>query len=208
VHDTWDPLGLRGTGSHDFSVRGSRVPDGHVLDFGRMAPTCDAPISRVPTFVLFSAGIAAVVLGIATGAQEALVALATQKRPVQSSRTLGEFAVAQDDMARNDTALRAARAHLIETSGAVWEAVRDGSRVSTEARLAVRLAATHATEVCVGVVSRCVALAGGSAVPSRSPFAVALRDISTAAAHVMVSARAFETGGRFQLGFPIDPATF
>ena len=32
IHDNWDPTGLAGTGSHDYSAEGAWVPDEHAME--------------------------------------------------------------------------------------------------------------------------------------------------------------------------------
>ena len=64
ILDTWHSIGLRGTGSHDFAVADVFVPATHSLSF-RESPVEPGPLYAVPTIAMFSAGLAAVPLGIA-----------------------------------------------------------------------------------------------------------------------------------------------
>jgi indole-3-acetate monooxygenase len=60
----------------------------------------------------------------------------------------------------------------------------------------------------VKTVDRCFHAGGGTAVYATSPLQRCFRDAHTAAAHIMVSPRSFETAGRHLLGLPIDPSSF
>lgn len=205
--DTWYAAGLAGTSSNDFSVTEEFVPEGRSVAFGLAKPTCDAPIARVPGFVLFSAGIASIMLGIARRALREIVELSSVKRPAQSTKTLHVSPVVQTEIAKAEASVRAATTYLFHEVGEVWAAVERGDRVSTDQRLAVRLAASHAADECVRAVDTCFRLGGGSAVYARSPLQRCLRDVHTAAAHIMVSSRAYETTGRHLLGLEIDTSS-
>jgi indole-3-acetate monooxygenase len=202
--DTWYSAGLAGTASNDFSVTDEFVPHGRSVRFGHAKPTCDSPIARTPGFVLFAGGVASVLLGIAERAVEEIEVLAGSKRPAQSSKTLSTSPIVQADLARASAAVRSARVYLFHEVAQVWASVLAGDRVSVEQRLAVRLAASHVAGECVRVVDSCFAMGGGSAVYASSPLQRCLRDAHTAAAHIMVSARTFETVGRHRLGLEID----
>jgi indole-3-acetate monooxygenase len=206
VQDTWYSSGLRGTGSHDFSVRNAMVPSGRSVQTLAAKPQVDAPIARAPLFVLFAAGIAAVMIGIAHRSLEELVALARVKRPTSSKRTIAEQQSAQIDVAAAETTLRAAQVLLREELAGAWETVLHGDRVDTERRVRVRAAAYHVSTTARATVETCCELAGGTAVYSASPLQRCLRDVHAASAHVMVNRRNLEMLGRHRLGQPVDLA--
>ena len=204
IHDTWDSNGLRSTASHDFSVVDAHVRAGYSVDLGAARPQVDAAISRMPLFVLFSGGVASVMLGIATRAIQELADLAQTKKPVQSSKTLAQSVLAQVDIAKAEAGVRAARTFLHASVGEAWERVQRGDRVELETRLLARLAATHAGEQACAAVDSCYKAGGGSAVYATSPLQRCFRDVHTASAHVMVGSRVYETVGRHRFGLEID----
>ena len=81
VHDTWNVSGLRGTGSHDFSLDSLRVPEEHSASLITDSPRSDGPLYAFPVFGLLALSISAVGLGIARAAIEDLTELATAKKP-------------------------------------------------------------------------------------------------------------------------------
>ena len=207
MHDTWDSNGLRATASHDFSAYDAHVPAGYSVDLAAARPQVDAAISRMPLFVLFSGGVASVMLGIATRAMEELAVLAQTKKPVQSSKTLAQSTLAQVDIARAEAGVRSARSFLHDSVRTAWDAVRRGDRVALETRLQARLAATHAGEQACTAVDLCYKAGGGTAVYATSPLQRCFRDIHTASAHVMVGSRVYETVGRHRFGLEIDKSS-
>src|SRR5215831_16131860 len=64
ILDTWHSIGLRGTGSHDYTAADVFVPVARSLSF-REPPVEPGPLYAVPTVALFGAVLAAVPLGIA-----------------------------------------------------------------------------------------------------------------------------------------------
>ena len=204
ILDTWYSAGLQGTGSHDFEARGVFVPEGRSVRLGFVRPEVDAAIARLSLFTLFSGGIASVMIGIARRAIRELTTLAVDKRPAQSSRTLAHSQLAETDVARAEAIVRSSYAYLVHEIGESWETVVRGDRLSTDHRLRARLAASHVGAECCRAVDIVFAAGGGSAVYASSPLQRCFRDVHTAAAHVMVGNRAFETVGRHRFGLEID----
>jgi indole-3-acetate monooxygenase len=207
IHDTWDSIGLRGTASHDFSADAILVHRDHSIDMAKPSVQVDSAVARMPMFVLFSGGVASVMLGVAQRALDELSVLADVRRPVGSSKTLNQSPVAQTDRARAEAMVNSARSYLHDTVGQAWDRVIAGDRVDHEVRLQARLAGSFAGEQAVAAVDLCYKAGGGSAVYANSPLQRCFRDVHTAAAHVMVSARTYETVGRKRFGLPIDHTT-
>ena len=65
-----------------------------------------------------------------------------------------------------------------------------------------RTVATYATDVAVEVVSAAFRYSGGSAIYLSNSMQRCLRDIETAAQHLLVSSSAYENHGQFLLGQP------
>ncbi|MFO1080633.1 MAG: acyl-CoA dehydrogenase family protein [Reyranellaceae bacterium] len=204
--DTWYSSGLCGTGSCDMSVHDLDVPAGHALSLSRDAPRVDAPLYRFPVFGLLAAGCGAVALGIARAAITDLQDLAGAKVPTLSRRTLAERSSTQSEVARAEALVRSARAFLVEAVGDAWQDATRGKAITLERRMALRLAATHATEAAAAAVDLCYRLAGGSAVYRSSPLQRRFRDIHVVTQHMMVAPPSYETAGRVLLGLPTDPS--
>jgi indole-3-acetate monooxygenase len=205
IHDTWESSGLRGTGSHDFSAEQAFVSDGFSTQIGRATPTTDASIARMPLFPLFCSGIASVMVGIAWRALAEITELANAKKAAQATKTLAHSAIIQSDIARAEAIIRSSWAYLIDELSSAWEVVQNGDRVSTDLRIRSRLAASHVGGELCRAVDLCYHAGGGTAVYTLSPLQRCFRDVHTAAAHIMVSPRTFETVGRYRFGLNIDP---
>jgi indole-3-acetate monooxygenase len=202
-HDTWHVVGLRGTGSVDFSVDGAYVPHGRWLTPGVTPPQVEVPLAAFPNFSLLASGVAAVAIGIARHAIDELVEIAAERRPLFSSRPLGAHAGVQSELSRVEADIGAAKAYVLDRLAAAWDDAVAGRPVDVAHRSAIRGACIHAVERSVHAVDQMFALAGGASVYESNVLGRCLRDVHVARQHLMVAPRLHETLGRIRLG--IDP---
>lgn len=201
--DTWHVSGLRGTGSGDYAVQAAVVPTGRWVQIGA-TPVVDRTLYRFSFLGVLAVGISAVALGLARRASDELVDMAGGKRPQGSSKTLAERAVVQDALARADASRRAARHLLDHAVSDAWDVAQRGGGVDAASRIALRQAATHATQTAATSVDACYHAGGGAAVYSSSPLQRVFRDVHVATQHAMVAPRTMEVVGRSRLGLPTD----
>ncbi len=202
--DTWDALGMRGTGSGDLAARDVRVPQGRSVSFITDTPREAGPLYRFAPFGLLALGIAAVASGNALGALDDLKALAVAKKGQGSSRSLAERGVVQADYAAAHADLDAARALVHAEIAAAWDRVVAGDALDLPARARLRLAATRLTQVSARVAAKMHELAGGTSVYASHPLNRRFRDAHVATQHVMVAPPTLELAGRVLLGLPAD----
>ena len=177
ILDSWDPCGMRGTGSHDFEVHEAQVPEHHSFSVITDAPRERGALYRLPFGVLTELPVSAVGVGIARHALALFAqALPAQKDAAGSALVQGRFAQAQ---AQVELAAGAVRLLAEEA----WDTVSAG-RGLTAAQLA-RITATCCVsqEQLRGAIGALAAVAGMQASDSRSAFARAWRDLQTLGAH-------------------------
>lgn len=203
-HDTWHTLGMRATGSLDFSVDGAFVPAGRTVLAGVARPTTAGALAAFPNYSLLAAGVAAVALGVAQHALDEITELAQGKRPLFSSRTLSQSGFVQAELAQAVGALRAARALLHTELGDAWRTAEAGGKVDVAVRARIRMACVHAAQTAATVTDTAHTLAGGTSVYDSSPLQRCLRDVHVATQHLMVSPRLYETLGRLEFGIDAD----
>lgn len=197
--DTWHVAGLQGTGSTDYQVSDVFVPEGHVVGLNT-ADYARGPLYLFPQYTLLALGVAAVSLGIARAAIDALVDLAASKKRAGSSKTLADRSHTQMEVARAEAQLRSARAFYYDSIDTAWNRVCKDGELPLEMRRDIRLATTHAVEASVKAVDAMYTLGGGSAVYTASPLQRHFRDIHVATQHIMVASSTLETVGRLYLG--------
>jgi len=181
--DTWDGLGLRGTGSGDFEISGLFVPEDQVNPGLYDPPIYDRALFRVKEMP--EVGHGAHALGIASAALESFVD-AVNMKPIPGSMrhtAMGHMQAHQIAFARADVLIRAARALLYETVRAAYEDAKAHQELPLELRVRLREANIFAVRSAREAVGLVFEMAGSSAVYRGRPIERAFRDINTAANH-------------------------
>ncbi len=200
IHDTWQVNGLRGTGSHDWEVRDTYVPAARSNAIGVDRPWCDRPAFTFPIWGLLSLGIAGVALGIGRAAIDELTKLAVEKTPIGGTRRLAERGMVQEEVARAEAKLRAARAFLFEAMDSAWATATEGGKPNLRQRATIRLAATSVAHSAAEVVDAMYTAGGATSNYDTSPLQRHFRDIHALTQHVMVQPTTWEMAGRILLG--------
>ncbi len=203
IHDNWQVMGLRGTGSCDFSAQNLFVPDNFAWDAASTEPKRGGPLYLLgrPGFVTNEHS--AFALGVGRRALDAVTEVATAKtRGYNSPNLLADRSVFQGALGECDLRLRAARALNVEILEEAWQSVCNGKTPEPWLQAQMRSCATYTTEVAADVVSQAFRFGGGSALFTSSALQQCLRDINAAAQHQMVSDTAYENHGQFLLGLP------
>ena len=203
IHDTWDVMGLGGTGSHDMSAEAVFVPDARIVDLE--GPTTEkTPLTVFPVFGLLAIGVAGVAIGIAEAAVTDLVALATAKKPAGGSRPISHRETVQLEVGRALAAVEAAMAGLSSAADDILARTTRGEPVTLEDKLRLRRAATYATHTSAEVVTAMHKAAGGTAVYNKSPMGRHFRDVHVATQHLMVQEQTYVVAGRAALGLDVS----
>ena len=206
IIDTWTTNGLRGSGSHDWTVKDRFIPEVRTLNLAAPILYRTGPLYTLPNLMLYKAP--AIVLGIARGAIDDFVALATSKALTFKSAsagkaTLRDEAYAQSALAQAEAMVSAARGFVFEAIGDLWNTLLTGDFPSLKQRARGRLAMVHASIACTQAVELLYKASGGSSVYTGHALDRRLRDIQTANQHAVVSLKTWEVAGRVLLG--LDP---
>jgi alkylation response protein AidB-like acyl-CoA dehydrogenase len=183
IEDTWDALGLRGTGSHHVSVTELEV------DLDRSCTFADQPwpigtLWRLPLHTVLFPVLTAVPLGIARGALDEIAAHIREGRVARRGQ-IADDPVAVAEFADADSRLRAARALLRESVAEAHAMAERGDAVDRALRARVALACLYVCDTAVAVTSVAHNLGGGDAAYVDSPLPRALRDVETARQHLL-----------------------
>jgi indole-3-acetate monooxygenase len=199
VIDTWDGLGLRGTGSGDFEVSGLFVPEDQVNTEFFGSSVYDRALFRMKEMP--EVGHGAHALGVASAALESFVAAVNSKPLPGSMRqmTMGHMQAHQIAFARADVAIRAARALLYETVRAAYEDATANRELALELRVRLREANIFTVRSAREAVGLIFEMAGSSAVYRGRVIERAFRDINTAANHTNYVDTAYTAVGSYYL---------
>jgi alkylation response protein AidB-like acyl-CoA dehydrogenase len=207
IIDTWDAMGMRGTGSNDISVRDVYVPKSRtfpwVADF-EPGSHYRGPLYRLPIVGAAASGIPTPMLGVARRALDEVTELARTKIPVASTGPLKERVSAQAQLGRAEAILRSGRLLLLDTLSEAWRRCLDGEAHSLEQKADLLLAAGHAMSSAAQAVELACSIAGTTAFRAASPLERCFRDVETLRHHVFASEPRYGTFGQVRLGVAPD----
>ena len=208
IEDTWTVSGLCGSGSHHFSVHDVVVPAERTCNVFADEPCVDTPLTRMPVPAVFALGLAAVPIGIAQGALDDIVALATDKVPLLSPDTLATNPLFHHELAEADVQLRAARSLLHAEAEEAWALAVDGQEFTPPFRARLRSAAVLAATTAAAVVEAAYRAGGGSSLYVANPLQRRLRDVNAAAQHFLLKPDTLTTCGAVMAGQEPDLTIF
>jgi alkylation response protein AidB-like acyl-CoA dehydrogenase len=213
--DSWNVVGLRGTGSDTYSVKDLFVPAGQSVvaratgrDQVPANPRSLTEPERRETGILYrftatnvyQCGFAAVGLGLARAMLDSFVALALKKTPAGASTPLRDSQWIQSRIAISEARLGAARAWILQILRDMRDQCAAGGAISFEQRIRLRLAATHAIQQAREVVEASYADAGATAIFESGPFERRLRDMHAVSQQIQASTVHYQSVGQYYLG--------
>ncbi len=205
ITDTWDVMGLRGTGSDTYAVSDMFVPN-HLSLTRDMESERRHPglLYRFSTMNIYAAGFAGVAMGLARATLDAFVRLAKEKTPALTQSALRDSQVIQSQLAYNEAKFSAARLLVFKALADAQEAVTTATSLTVQHRAAIRLASTFAIHQAREVVDFAYHEAGATAIFKSNPFERRFRDVHTVCQQVQGRSSHFETVGQVFLGVPFS----
>ena len=206
IVDTWSVMGMRGTGSQDFTVDDVIVPAARSC-LSDAPPRETGPLyDQRAWYVHIWTPSAANALGIARGAIDSFAELAATEASTMSVHLLRDRPLVQTRVAEADAIVNAARAYVFQAVGHLWSILCDGKTPSDLDIAQGRLALVHAMHESVRAVDKVFHAAGTNAIYTRLPLERAFRDIHVAVQHGAALPSYFESAGKVLLGLrPGDP---
>ncbi|MHA3021724.1 acyl-CoA dehydrogenase family protein [Mycobacterium sp. BMJ-28] len=192
VEDTWDVIGLSGTGSKDVIVDGAFVPDYRTISSEEVAAGEVAAekagrtdtLYRLPFWTMFPLGITAAVIGISEGALAAHLAY-------QRGRVTAMGTKIKDDpyvlyaISEAAAEIAASRTQLIEGITRLYDIADSGQPISFEDRSTVRRNQIRCAWRAVAAVDQIFARSGGNAVRRTNPMQRFWRDAHVGLQHAI-----------------------
>ena len=200
IEDTWDAMGLRGTGSHHLSLPGVQVPAEHLAAPFFEPARHDGPLWRIPLVTLAAMFLATVPLGVARRALDEFAAIATSKVRGPAAQSISHDADAQCQLARAEGALASARSFLFDVIARIWAGACRGDEPDLGQRALVLLAANQAVRAATEAVDRVFRLAGAGAVYTHHPLQRCFRDVHAAGQHILFSSGRDQAYAKVRLG--------
>lgn len=210
VEDSWDVVGLRGTGSKDIIISDAFVPEYRTMDAMKvMDGTAQReagmtePLYLMPWSTMFPLGISAATIGIAEGALAA--ALDYQRERVNSSGVaIKDDPYVMYAIGEAAADINAARQELLTNADRIYDMVAAGKDVSFEDRAAGRRTQVRAVWRAVSAVDEIFARCGGNSARMDKPLQRYWRDVHVGQAHAIhVPGTVYHASALSSLG--VDP---
>jgi indole-3-acetate monooxygenase len=200
IEDTWDAVGLRGTGSHHLSISGQWVPEEQVAAPLFEPARHDGPLWKLPLFALSGVLFAGFPLGVARRALDEFTQMAKGKIRGGPTKTVAQDGYAQVQLAQAEAGVQAARAYVFEVVGELWDVCCAGDAPTLQQRARLLLAVNQAMRAGVDAVDAVFRLAGAEAVFADQPLQRCFRDIHTGNQHYIFSPGRDEAFAKLQFG--------
>lgn len=197
---TWDSLGMRGTGSHDFEMREAFVPAAHSFSVGTKVETAPGPLYRLPFDLLTELPVMAVASGIAQHALSAFAELARSKRPMHATSLLAEDQPLAARYAACHARCTLVQVALHAMAQEAWDSVTRSAGPSATQLARITAASIEGVTTLLEAIGELARHAGMSAVNQQGDgaaprFARAWRDLQALAAHLSVAPRRMAAAG-------------
>ncbi|MGJ3507128.1 acyl-CoA dehydrogenase family protein [Enemella sp. A6] len=208
VPDSWDVVGLLGTGSKDIVVKDAFIPDHRLMAYDDVVEGVqwremgvEKILYQLPWSMMFPLGISAATIGIAQG-------LYDQIKDYQRDRVGAEGNVIKDDpivmyhLGRSGAQLRAAREAILSNAQEIYDIVAAGEEVSFARRAEGRRNQVDAVWTAVRAVDDAYARCGGTALRNDSMMQKYWRDMQAGLHHAIhVATTPYQAAALSELGF-------
>ena len=202
VEKTWHTLGMRGTGSNDVIIEEVFVADEHTCLLYD-PPATEGPLYDRRTVTALSwILVAANALGMARGAMDTFVRLATNSGTTTTPALMRDRTSVQTTVGEAEAIIGAARAYVLDSVGSLWEGACHGVADPGPLVVQARLAITHAMRESVRAVDLLYYAAGTNAIHESNKLELYFRDLHTAGQHIAGLHSNYEYGGQVLLGLP------
>jgi alkylation response protein AidB-like acyl-CoA dehydrogenase len=215
IDDTWNVVGLAGTGSKTLVLSDVLVPVHRVLTFAETtsgktpgaALYADNPAFSVPMLCNIPSCLASTAVGAAAGALDDYLAK-TSKRVTRgavagSNNRMAEFPTIQLRVAEAAASADAARELLLRDLRDRAATVRRGETVSIEDRIVSRRGQSFAVSLAIRAAEALNASTGGAGLDLSNPVQRAWRDANAVGRHISMNWDAVGTMyGQMALGLP------
>jgi alkylation response protein AidB-like acyl-CoA dehydrogenase len=199
IVDLWHTAGLRGTGSFSFDVDDLFVPEQRT--YAQDGPSrTEGPLYVVPRTLLFATGFATVALGVARKSLDIAIGVGGSRMPYRSGVLLRDQQTTQRTIGEAHAQHSSARAFLKEAHARLWDSAGTKGTLTTDERIQLRVAATHAIRTSAQVVDAAYTLCGASGIFQSNPIQRRFQDIHVITQHVQGHYVHYETAGQFVLG--------
>jgi alkylation response protein AidB-like acyl-CoA dehydrogenase len=210
IIDTWDMTGMRGTGSHDWTVTEQFIPQHRTVEVpGRLTlnqwSRWRGPFYALPVHALIGPHHSVIATGIARAAIDALTELAGAKVPRGRQGLLRDQPHIQDAVARAEGILGAGQAYRHVVASDIWATVAAGQETTLEQRARCRLAASFAVDSARQAMDLMYRAGGTTSSKRTHRLARCWRDLQVVGQAASVAPEWYALSGKALLGLEPGP---
>lgn len=204
VHETWDTIGLRATGSHEVTAERVVVPEDWIFIRGG-TPSMDDAIFRYPAMALAAQVLAVVALGTARAALDWLREDAVGRASITGAPSPAARGYVQTGVARAEGLLLGARAAFYDAIEQGWEQMLTKGEVDRATLIRLRQVASKAAEDGAEAARIAFVLGGSDSMNSSHPLGRCMIDAACVAQHAFIGAGSWQMAGAVLLNQPAAP---
>ena len=191
VEDSWEVVGLKGTGSKDVIIDDVFVPEYRAIDqaelfAGEVARKAgkNEPIHRLPFYSIFPIGLTAAVIGIAEGALQAHLDYQRERVQINGFKSVEDpytmYAVSE---AAGE--ISASRDTLLASISRLYDTVAAGGEISLQQRAVARRTQIQAAWRATNAIDAILSRSGGNGLRLNNPVQRFWRDAHMGLAHAI-----------------------
>jgi alkylation response protein AidB-like acyl-CoA dehydrogenase len=200
ITGNWDVMGLRGTGSFDYSINEQVVEDGRTFWLFDGEPRCGGGVYRLGVVGFAGIGHSGWALGVARRALDEIEGILTAGRARIGGGQMRDDQVIQRSFSQHTLALRSVRLLVHDTIGGIVERLDRGDPMTKAMQDELVSAVTYQTDVCMDVVRWAYMTSGSSGLRNPSVLQRCFRDMCVGAQHLYVDPRCHDEMGKGLLG--------
>jgi len=194
VIDTWQVMGLAGTGSKDVACQELFVPEHRSLSAWRFdgkahpgSARNPGPLFRLPMMALGPFVLTGMLLGTARGAYDMTVGAARKRNATNTGIAVNSFQAVQIKVAEASALIDNAWLIMREGCRHAQAVAESGAEPNLDDKLRYRRDGAFAAQMCLKAINIIMGVAGSGAIYQASAMQRLFRDAHAGAAHVMFS---------------------
>jgi 3-hydroxy-9,10-secoandrosta-1,3,5(10)-triene-9,17-dione monooxygenase len=191
VEDSWNVVGLRGTGSKDIIVKDAFVPSHRVIEAAKVNDGTAASeagrseaLYRTPWSAIFPSAISAAVIGIAESALKTYITTQRERVTAFGVKVSGDPYILST-VGEAASEIHASRVQLLSNVKLMFDITADGGVVPLEVRAQGRRDQVRSSWRAAAAVDTIFARAGGSSLRSDQPLQRLWRDVHAGLNHAV-----------------------
>lgn len=191
LHDSWEVMGLRGSGSKDVVVKDAFIPEHRVVNAAEMGDGTYArknqpghPLYAIPFGVMFPGTINASTLAMCEGALAQFINYTRKRVQVMTGAKVSQDPFQLDALGEASADIESSRLQLLNDITEMYDHAARGGEITISMRAAIRKNQVRAVRRAVNAVDNLFNHAGGHSIWLDQPMQRFWRDVHAGMNHI------------------------